>query len=175
MKNQSLVFSLLFMFLLAACSNDDDELKEHIIYKSNPEITISTHGDTVYIKGYNICTSVNKSKGKLPDSIAAEFSLDKKYIYVTYKAVVESSEILGEDYLFSSPLNTEMEGYKDPELSGRGCIQSGYVTENKRYGNISTYFVNVTREVGGEVMNLWLPYPPEDIYWKCRLIDASEI
>lgn len=163
------------MFLLIACSNDDDELKERIIYKSNPEITISTDGDTIYIKGYNTCTSVNKYKGKLPDSIATEFGLNKKYIYVTYKAVVESSEILGEDYLFSSPLNSEMEGYKDPELLGRGCIQSGYVTENKRYGNVFTYFIYVTKEVGGEVMNLWLPYPPEDIYWKCRLIAASEI
>lgn len=122
MKNKSLVFSLLFMFLLIACSNDDDELKEHIIYKSNPEITFSTDGDTLYIKGYNTCTSVNKHKGKLPDSIAAEFGLDKKYIYIIYKVVVESSEILGEDCLFSSPLNTEMEGYKDPELSGKGCI-----------------------------------------------------
>lgn len=173
MKKQCFVFSLLLVLILAACSKDDSR-QDLIIYKSKPEISISEDGDSIYIKGYNTCTSVNQFKGGLPEQIANEFNLDKKYTYTVFKAVVESSEILGPDLLFSNPLNEDKWGYADAELSGKGCTQSGYTQGDQRYGNVYTYFLHISREINGDEMDLWLPYPPEDIYWRCRLFDTGE-
>ncbi|WP_455638406.1 hypothetical protein [Parabacteroides sp.] len=168
MKKQWFVFGLLLLCVLVSCSKDELELKERIIYKSEPLVSMSANEDSLYVEGYSTCTTFDLKKGVFPENVIKEFGLDKKYIYTLYHVSVDIE--LSEKYVYTLPVNKDKWGYMDKELSARGCMVTSPTVENGiASSQVSAYFVHVTQEVNGDAMDMWLPYPPKDIYWKCML------
>lgn len=170
-KYQLLLWSFLFTFMGVSCSKDE-AVKETIVYVSKPQVTMSAEKDSLFIEGYNTCTVVDELKGKMPASLAKEFGLDDRYTYSINWVVTYAR--YDKNYLLACDFNGG--GYADKEFLIRNSMFSVSETKDKaqNYVSIASYFVHITEGPEGE-RDRWIPFPPDKLYWKCRLLDIDNI
>lgn len=173
MKKECFVLSLFLLLVLAACSKDNLKLDERIIYKGQPEITMSAEGDSLFIEGFATCKTIDRYKTIFPESMVEEFGLkkDTKYIYRLYRVEVD----LNPKMTVSLPVVNGTCGFDTPEFQKRSCSLYAVTGDagNTVY-QLYTYFIHLDVEVGGENMDRWIPCRPDEIDWRCKVFDVED-
>lgn len=172
MKNHCFVFSLLLIFALASCSNDDDP-KERVVNESKPVVTRSAGNDSLYVKGYNTYYTTDEYRGAFPENVVKDLGLEGTYVYtINQVSVVFAIE---SNYLCSFLENTGEQGYNDLELSTRSVIMSTpSVRDGLSYYRLYSYFIHIIDSSDGE-QDRWIPCPPEEFSLKFYLWDKNQI
>lgn len=172
MKKQCFVFSLLLVLVLAACSKDDLQSADKVD-PSEPQITYLPIeiGDSLIIKGFNTCYALNVYKGTLPELVVKESGYDKSYLYYIHKAMVKVEE--KEDKMLFPVTDMRM-GYSTPEMTDIGNYYSSIQDQNGRiFLEIYTYLIHLTKEQGGEDMDIWYPCSPKELEWTAFEIERK--